>query len=74
MFNAVAKKTEDNPTGVGRNPRGTTAALKRLTIRVTPDEIARYTAAAKATSLSVAEWIRAACEAALKRGGRKVRS
>jgi hypothetical protein len=74
MTTAVAKKTDDNPTGVGRNPRGSAAADTRVTIRLTDEEHARYTAAADTAGITLGQWLRAAAEAQIKRSGKKVRS
>lgn len=57
---------------VGRTPRSESGkkADTRITIRLTTDEHRRYAAAADAAGVTVADWIRAACETKL---GRKVK-
>jgi hypothetical protein len=66
------EKTKSNPLGAGRNPRAGEAAAP-FTLKLTAKEKATYQAAAELEKLSLASWIRAACEARLpkrkKRGG-----
>jgi hypothetical protein len=67
----VRPKTKSNPLGAGRSPRAGGAASAHVAVRLTMDEHQRWKAAAAASDLSLAEWIRAACEARLpkrKRG------
>lgn len=74
MRTAVAEKTKTNPEGRGRWPRdGATKAATGITVRLTDDERARYTTAAETAGLTLGQWIRSACEAQLKRSGKKVR-
>lgn len=55
---AVAEKTSDNPSGVGRNPRAGEAAEQRITIRVTAAERATFAEAARKAGRSLADWLR----------------
>jgi len=64
-------RTKSNPRGLGRPPSTGETASKNLTIRLTPTQHAAYEAASQAESVSLGDWIRAACEARLpkpKRG------
>ena len=54
--------------GAGRPPESGEASAERVTLRLTPDERARYQAAADAAELNLGAWIRRACEHELKRG------
>ena len=65
-------KTKTNPLGSGRNPRKGEAS-SNVTIRLAPVELDTYRAAAVAADLTLGEWIRAACEAWLKRSTKKGR-
>lgn len=67
----MARATKRNPLGSGRLPRADKPADQRVTIRLTADEHARYTAAAGTAGKTLAEWLRAAAEAMLARKGRK---
>lgn len=67
----VAKVTKKNPLGAGRLPRAEKPADQRVTIRLTAEEYARFSAAAGAASMTLAEWLRAAAEATLTRKGRR---
>lgn len=55
-----------NPETRGRKARGGIAGTP-VTVRLTPDEREQFEAAAEERSMSLAEWIRAACAAFLKR-------
>jgi len=59
------EKTKTNPLGAGRNPRAGKPAVARVVVRLTDAELVAYQAAAKRDDLSLAVWIRAACEARL---------
>lgn len=71
MRTLVAEKTKTNPLGSGRNPRAGQAADIRITIRLTANEHARYTAAATAAGKPLAEWLRGAAEAQLAKKARR---
>lgn len=60
---------DDEPRGVGRPARGKEPA-STLSLRLNAKERADYEAAAKKTDMSLAEWIRAACAAFLKKAKR----
>ncbi|MGE3460087.1 MAG: hypothetical protein AB7O24_33560 [Kofleriaceae bacterium] len=60
-------RTKSNPLGAGRNPRAGEAATERVVVRLTASERAAYQAAAERDGLTLAEWIRASCEARLPR-------
>jgi hypothetical protein len=65
------RRTKSNPRGVGRPPSGEETASKNLTIRLKPSQLAAYEAASEAAGVSLADWIRASCDARLpkrKRG------
>lgn len=59
-------KKKDEPKQAGRKPRAG-EPTSMVGIRVTSSEREEYEAAAAARSMSLAEWIRAACAAFLKR-------
>ena len=63
----AALKTKTNPLGSGRNPRAGKAATKIIGLRVTDAERAAFQAAAEAAAVSLGEWIRTTCAAALPR-------
>ncbi len=63
-FPAVSpKKTPSNPRGLGRPPSEGEIASKNVTFRLTPTQHAAYLVAADRESLTLGDWIRAACDA-----------
>lgn len=56
------------PRPVGRPRRAKSAAVDRVTVRLTKQERARYEACAAREDLSLGEWLRAAAELAFARG------
>jgi hypothetical protein len=68
---AMKKPTHEEPAKIGRPARAGAAANIRIAIRVTEDEHARWSAAAKAEGArNLVAWLRAAAEARAKRTGR----
>lgn len=55
----------DEPAKPGRPSRGKPGGM--IGVSVTAEERAAYEAAAKSKSMTLSQWIRAACEAFLKR-------
>lgn len=66
LGDVVHAPTRRNPLGAGRNPRAG-APSTTFALRLADDERKRYQAAADAAELTLAEWIRAACEARLNK-------
>ena len=71
MLGDMAEKTKTNPKGAGAPARVPGVKSGLVAIRLTPDERDQYTAAAKTSGLKLGEWIRAACEAWLKRSTKR---